>query len=264
MQKTFLLILALFSVQTMAIAQSYAIERLENSPRHHEWVEIKLDGKTLHAFVVYPEKPTATQAVIVIHENRGLNDWARSAADQFAERGYLAIAPDYLSDFSPDHKKTSSFANQDDARTAIYELKAEDVMAMSDAAFNFIKQDKACNGQVSVAGFCWGGMQSFHYAIQNAELHKALVFYGSAQTDEEAVKKIASPVYGFYGENDQRINAGIPAIQELMDKNGKYYEPVIYPGAGHAFMKSGDDPEGSAANKEARNAAWERIVKVLE
>lgn len=264
MYKFLLLILAIVSIHAQTNAQSYAIERLENSPRHHEWVEIKLNGKTLHAFVVYPEKPTATQAVIVIHENRGLNDWARSAADQFAERGYLAIAPDYLSDFSTEHKKTSSFANQDDARTAIYELKAEDVMAMSDAAFHYIRQDKACNGQVSVAGFCWGGMQSFNYAIQNAELHKGLVFYGSAPTDEEAVSKIACPVYGFYGENDQRINAGIPAIQELMKKQGKYFEPVIYSGAGHAFMKSGDDPEGSAANKEARNAAWERIVEVLE
>jgi carboxymethylenebutenolidase len=264
MQKILKLIFAVLAFNTLASAQSYSVERLENSPRHHEWVEIKLNGKILHAFVVYPEKSTATQAVIVIHENRGLNDWARSAADQFAEKGYLAIAPDYLSDFSAEYKKTSNFANQDDARTAIYELKPEDVTAMSDAAFNFIRQDKACNGQVSVAGFCWGGLQSFNYSIHNAELHKALVFYGSAPTEEEKVKKIACPVYGFYGENDARINAGIPGIQELMTKHGKFFEPVIYPGAGHAFMKSGDDPEGSAVNKEARNAAWERIVNVLE
>ncbi len=264
MQKMLMLLLTIVSIINISEAQNYAIERLENSPRHHEWVEIKLNGKVLHAFVVYPEKATATQAVIVIHENRGLNDWARSAADQFAEKGYLAIAPDYLSDFSPEYKKTSNFANQDDARTAIYELKAEDVIAMSNAAFHFIRLDQACNGQVSVAGFCWGGMQSFNYAAHNPELHKSLVFYGSAPTDEEAVSKIASPVYGFYGENDARINAGIPGIQELMDKHGKYFEALIYPGAGHAFMKSGDDPEGSVANKEARNAAWERIVKVLE
>lgn len=264
MKKTLLLLVGIVFTITVTRAQSYSKERLENSPRHHEWVEIKVNDKALYAFVVYPEKSTATQAVIIIHENRGLNDWARSAADQFAERGYLAIAPDYLSDFSQEYKKTSSFANQDDARTAIYELKAEDVMAMSDAAFHFIRQDKACNGQVSVAGFCWGGMQSFNYAMYNSELHKALVFYGSAPTDEEEVNKIACQVYGFYGENDQRINAGIPAIQELMKNHGKYFEPVIYSGAGHAFMKSGDDPEGSAANKEARNAAWERVVKVLE
>lgn len=264
MEKKLLLLILMLSAIVVAQAQSYSKERLENSPRHHEWVEIKLNGKVIHAFVVYPEKSTATQAVIVIHENRGLNDWARSAADQFAEKGYLAIAPDYLSDFSPEYKKTSNFANQDDARTAIYELKPEDVMAMSDAVFHFIRQDKACNGQVSVAGFCWGGMQSFNYAAQNAELHKALVFYGSAPTEEEVVINIACPVYGFYGENDARINAGITGIEELMKKHGKYFEPVIYPGAGHAFMKSGDDPEGSAANKEARNAAWERVVKVLE
>ncbi|MDZ7718754.1 MAG: dienelactone hydrolase family protein [Balneolaceae bacterium] len=91
------------------MAQDYAMEQLENSPRHHEWVDVEYDGRTVHSFVAYPETNEETPAVIVIHENRGLNDWARSFTDQVAKAGYIAIAPDLLSGFSDEYERTTDF-----------------------------------------------------------------------------------------------------------------------------------------------------------
>lgn len=249
---------------TPAMTQDYALKQLENSPRHHEWVELDSDGRKLSCFVVYPEKSSNTQAVILLHENRGLNDWARSAADQLAARGFLVIAPDLLSDFEGKHR-TSDHANSDDARTALYKLDPDQITRDLNAAFDYVKSLPSCTGVVSVMGFCWGGSQSFRYASNNPNLKAALVFYGTAPTDETSIARIQCPVYGFYGEDDQRVNATIEPTAALMAKTGKKYDAVIYKGAGHAFMRRGDDPaEPEKANVKARKMAWKRVTKILK
>jgi carboxymethylenebutenolidase len=212
---------------------------------------------------VYPQTEAKAGAVVVIHENRGLNDWARSVADQVAEAGYIAIAPDLLSGMGPNGGKTSDFPDSDAAREAISRLPPEQVTADLDAVTDRVAKLPAATGKVAVAGFCWGGAQSFRYATHRKDLAAAFVFYGTGPDSAEAVRQIACPVYGFYGGNDARVNATIPVAAELMKAAGKTYEPVTYEGAGHGFMRSGEDPGATAEDQKARTEAWDRWKTLL-
>lgn len=256
------LLLLVFSMD-MAVAQDYALQQLEESPRHQEWVQVESGDRTVHNFVVYPEVSENALSVIVIHENRGLTDWVRSFADQVAAAGYIAIAPDLLSDFDSQHSRTSDFTTSDDARDALYQLEPDQITRDLIAVQDYISSVPASNGKVVVAGFCWGGSQSFRFATNASGLSAALVFYGSATTDEERIRSIEAPVYGFYGGSDQRINATIPETESLMEKHGKTYIYNIYEGAGHGYMRTGDDPDGSVENVRARNQSWEWIKEIL-
>src|SRR5690606_4658256 len=180
-------------------------EVLSESQRHHQWVDLKREKGSFKAFVVYPEQNSAADAVIVIHENRGLNDWARSFADQLASKGFIVIAPDLLSNTVEGIERTTDFKNSDQAREAIYKLDSLQVIKDLDASFEYVKNLDAATGKVSVIGFCWGGSQSFNYAISNSQLDKALVFYGTAPKDTSTFSKINTPIYGFYGANDNRV-----------------------------------------------------------
>ncbi|MGI6456422.1 MAG: dienelactone hydrolase family protein [bacterium] len=254
----------LAGIVSTPVAQDFALQRLNDSPRHHEWVQIKQGDRIVHSFVVYPEVSEKALAVIVIHENRGLTDWVRSVADQLAEAGYIAIAPDLLSGTGPNGGKTSDFADTNAARDAIYQLSPEQVTADLNAVADYVKNLDACNGSIAVSGFCWGGMQSFNFATVRDDLSAAFVFYGSPPESAEAMERINAPVYGFYGGNDARINATIPKTGEQMKEAGKKYEPVIYEGAGHGFMRSGEEPGAEEANKKARDEAWDRWLKTLK
>ena len=245
-------------------AQDFALKQLENSPRHHEWVQVTSGERNVNCFVTYPEVSGKSTVVIVIHENMGLNDWARSFADQVAAAGYIAIAPDLLSDFAPGKSRTTDFSSSDEARNAIYELKPEQVKNDLNAVADYAAGIPAGNGKTVAIGFCWGGTQCFRFASNNSNLKAALVFYGSAPESKTEIEKISSPVFGFYGGNDPRINASIPATDSLMKVSGKTYEYQIYEGAGHGFMRQGDNPEGSAENKKAREEAWKRINKIMD
>lgn len=254
----------LFFLAENTFAQDYSLRQLEESPRHHEWVQVQDGSRTIHNFVVYPEVSENALAVIVIHENRGMSDWVRSFADQIAAAGYIAIAPDLLSDFDESHSRTADFASSDAARDSLYQLDPDRITADLKAVQQYITTIPSSNGKVVVAGFCWGGSQSFRFATNAMDLSAALVFYGSAPTDEDRIQEIETPVYGFYGGNDQRINATIPETEGLMAKHDKFYEYNIYDGAGHGYMRSGDDPEGSEENVAARNQSWEWIRGILE
>ncbi len=265
-QKTMKKVILLLTVLTGAVnsySQDFALKQLDNSPRHQEWVKVKAGNRNVNCFVVYPETSEKATAVIAIHENRGLTDWVRSFADQLAAEGFIVVAPDLLSDFNENMKATADFANPDDARNAIYELPPDQVKGDLNAVQDFAENIPAGNGKTAVAGFCWGGSQSFRFATYNSDVEAVLVFYGSAP-DKDQIKNISAPVYGFYGGNDQRINSGIPETEKLMKEAGKKYEYEIYPGAGHAYMRQGDDPQGSAENKKARNDSWERMLKILK
>jgi carboxymethylenebutenolidase len=245
------------------MAQQFAVEQLENSPRHHEWTKVKSEDHEVNCFVVYPEVSGKATVAIVIHENQGLTDWVRSFADQVAAAGYIAVAPDLLSDFSSQYKKTSDFPSSDEARNAIYELDPDKVKNDLNAVQAYAEGLQAGNGKTVSIGFCWGGMQRFRFATYNNKLKAALVFYGSAPESESDIRQITAPVYGFYGGNDSRINSGIPGAEKLMKKAGKTYEYTIYDGAGHAYMRQGDSPDASPENKKARDESWERLKKIL-
>lgn len=245
------------------VTQQEITPRLESSPRHHEWVQIKHGERTVHAYLTFPEVSEKVPAVLVIHENMGLTDWVRSVADQLAEAGYIAIAPDLLSGMAPNGGRTSDFPSRDAAREALYNLSADQVTADLNATFDYAAKLPAANGKVAVAGFCWGGAQTFRYATNNSNIAAAFVFYGTGP-DSAAIANIKCPVYGFYGGNDNRVNASIPKITEWTKAAGKIYEPVIYEGAGHGFMRAGEQPDASEANKKARMEAWERWNNLLK
>lgn len=241
-----------------------SMNRLTDSPRHQEWVEVKNGEKSIYAWVVYPQVSEKASVVLVIHENRGLNDWARSLADQVAEAGYIAVAPDLLSGYSEEYERTSDFPDEDAARGAISELDQAQVTADLEAVAQWAKTIEASNGKIASAGFCWGGSQSFQLAAESDDLSAALVFYGTGPEDQEAYENVSVPVFGFYGGADERVNATIDQSNQYMTEAGKEYDYKIYDGAGHAFMRLGEDPNGEKANIDARNAAWVRMGEILE
>src|SRR3954464_2604853 len=232
-----------------ASAQDWAKARLEKSSRHGEWVEFKSGERTLKAFVVYPERKEKAPVVLVIHEIFGLTDWVRGVCDQLAENGVIAIAPDLLSG--------QTYADVDGARKAISALPKEQVIADLNATSDYAAKIPAANGNLAVAGFCWGGGWTFGYAGMNPKLKAAYSFYGQTESDPKLIEAIACPVYGFYGEKDERVNSTIPKGEELMKAASKKYEPVVYKDAGHGFMRDSESPEDKdpnhAANKKARD-----------
>ena len=127
-----------------------------------------------------------------------------------------------------------------DVGKAIRDLPPEQITADLNACAEYITKQPSCNGKLAVAGFCWGGGQSFRFATNNAALKAACVFYGSGPANAADIARIAAPVYGFYGGNDNRIGATIPKTAELMKAANKTFEPVTYEGAGHGFMRAGE------------------------
>ncbi|HEV7279541.1 MAG TPA: dienelactone hydrolase family protein [Pirellulaceae bacterium] len=252
---------AAFAQDVNAVAK----ERLEKSPRHLEWVTVKNGDREVKSFVAFPEVAEKATAVIVIHEIFGLTDWVRGVTDQLAEKGYIAIAPDLLSGAGPNGGGTESLQGGDGVRGVIGNLPPDQITADLKAAVEYAKSLPACNGKVVVCGFCWGGRQTFRFATDaGEEIEAAFVFYGDAPTEAAEFDKIEVPVYGFYGGSDARINAGIPKAEEQTKAAGVKYEPVIYDGAGHGFMRAGEAPDASEANAAARKAAWDRWAKILK
>ena len=261
--------------------QDWAKQRLAKSPRHQEWVKIKykpVKGNTereVSAFLVYPEVKTKATAVLVIHEIFGMSDWVQSLADQVAEAGYIAIAPDLLSGMGPNKGGTSDVATASNNAigTAIQALPPDQITADLNAVADYVAALPSANGKLAVAGFCWGGGQTFRFATNRPSIKAAFVFYGAPPMtgpqgnqvpDKAALTRLSSPVYGFYAENDMRINATLPLTVEAMKQLNKTYEPVTYAGAGHGFMRAGEDPnDKNTANKKARDDAWKRWRETL-
>ncbi len=273
--------------------QEWAKQRLAKSPRHQEWVKVKNGNREVSSFVVYPEVKNKATAVVVIHEIFGMSDWVQSLTDQLAEAGYIAIAPDLLSGMGPNGGGTSSLGGGNAVGQAIRDLPPDQITGDLNAVADYVGKLPAANGKIVVAGFCWGGGQTFRYATNNPNIKAAFVFYGPTPAvanapDKEALAKIKAPVYGFYAGNDARINAMLPATTTAMSELKKTFEPVTYEGAGHGFMRAGEAPEPVApqpkgdkeaddkaaaeyqknletwkGNKKARDEAWARWKKLL-
>jgi carboxymethylenebutenolidase len=263
--KKALLAIALILVAAAAAAQDWAKQRLEASPRHREWVKVKSGERMVNAYVVYPEVKKKAPAVVVIHEIFGMSDWVQLLADEAAAQGVIAIAPDLLSGV------TLPAGDANAVGKAIRDLPPDQITADLNAVADYVAKLPAANGKVAVAGFCWGGTQTFRFATNRPSLAAAFVFYGSGP---DAVDAIKAPVYGFYAGNDARIGATVPKTQELMKAAGKKYDVVTYEGAGHGFMRAGDAPappadadpkarEAYAGNKKARDDAWTRWKALL-
>lgn len=262
--KTLVTTVALLASASVAGAQDWAKSRLDQSPRHLEWVEVRNAARQVDSFLAYPESKDKVPAVVVIHEIFGLSDWARSMTDELAEAGYIAIAPDLLTGLGPNGGGTSDLGGSDGARKVIGSLPPDQITADLDAVVDYVSKLPACNGEVYVAGFCWGGGETFRFATNNRKIKAAFVFYGPGPQKPGDIARIECPVYGFYGGNDARIGATVPKTVELMKAAGKTYEPVTYDDAGHGFMRSGEAPDANPANKAARDAAWKRWLEHMK
>jgi carboxymethylenebutenolidase len=159
--------------------KDFGKERLNNSPRHGEWVDLKSGDRTIKAFVVYPESKNKTPVVLVIQEIFGLTDWLRSLCDELAENGVIAIAPDLLSG--------QKYEDGDAAGKATHALPNEQVISDLNAAADYALKIPACNGTLAVCGFCWGGGWAFNYAHMNPKLKAAYSFYGVAGCGESGL-----------------------------------------------------------------------------
>ena len=255
-----LLLAALFGAWPAA-AQDWAKAQLAKSPRHSRWVTVKHETRAVETFVVYPESKDKRPVVLVIHEIFGMSDWVEDLADQVAAAGYVAVAPDLLSGMGPNGGRSSSFA-EGKTMEAVSKLNPDQVTADLNAAADYALKIPAANGKLFVAGFCWGGGQSFRFATNRGDLSAAFVFYGPPP-DKDGIARIKAPIYGFYAGDDARIGATVPGTVEAMKAAGKAYEPVTYDGAGHGFMRAGEAPDANDANRKARADAWARWKTLL-
>jgi len=252
---------AAFAAAPPARGQDWAKATLSKSPRHAEWITVKHGNRALETFVVYPESNSKTPVVLIIHEIFGMTDWVQDLADQVAAAGYIAVAPDLLSGMGPNGGRSNSF-EESAVREAVGKLNADQITSDLNAVADHALKLPASSGKLFVAGFCWGGSQTFRFATNRPELAAAFVFYGGPP-EKDAMARIKASVYGFYAGNDARIDATIPDTVAAMKAAGKTYDPVTYDGAGHGFMRAGEAPDASDANKKARTDAWTRWKSLL-
>lgn len=238
-------------------------DALKKSKQKGEWVNIAYaGGPAIKSWVAYPAKADKAPVVIVIMEIFGLQDWIRAVADQLAEDGYIAIAPDLLSGMGPGGGGTAEIGGPDEARKVIGGLTpAEAANRLKAVRAHALKMPQA-SGRTATVGYCWGGARSFEFAVAEPGLNAAIVFYGTSPANAADYAKISAPVLGLYGADDARVNATIEPARAEMTRLGKVYETEIYDGAGHGFLRAQQDRGG--ANYRASEKAWPRVLAFLQ
>lgn len=206
------------------------------------------DGE-MRAYSARPKSGGKHPGVIVIHENRGLNPHTEDVARRAALEGYMAVAPDALSPFG------GTPENPDEARPLFQKLDREVNIRNFVAAAAYLKTNPQTTGKVACMGFCWGGAVTNQVAVHSPDLAAAVPFYGSPPAPED-VPKIKAAILAHYAENDERINAAIPAFKEALEKAGIEHEIHMYEGTGHAFFND----TGARYSKEAADLAWKRTL----
>ncbi|MFN3299965.1 MAG: dienelactone hydrolase family protein [Sediminibacterium sp.] len=205
---------------------------------------------TMSAYVAKPKGKKKLAAVVVIHENRGLNAHIEDVARRAAKAGYLAIAPNILSPLGELPK------NDDELRAKFATLKAEESLQNFIRAFNYLSTRKDCNGQYGCVGFCWGGAMANNLAVNVPNLKAAVAYYGR-QPEAGKVAQIKSAVMLHYGGLDTRVNEGIPAYEAALKENKINYELFVYENVNHAFH---NDTAGARYNVAAAKLSWERTL----
>jgi len=217
---------------------------------HTEYVRFPSGRDTVTAYLAYPERRDPAPAVIVIHEIYGLSDFVRATTEQLARDGFVAIAPDLLS------RRGGTPASPDSARRLIGGLPPDSLTLDLDATHTYLRTLPAVRrDRIGVIGFCWGGRQSFRYATNSAALAAFVVCYG-AGPELADIARIRAAGLGVYAENDARINAALPDVARAMREAGKRYDYAVYPGTGHGFLRTRDNPA-------AADSAWGAIVRFL-
>jgi carboxymethylenebutenolidase len=225
----------------------------EGDPRlAAETIDIPGSAPGLKGYLAKPKDGQKFPAVIVVHENRGLNPHIKDIARRLAAEGFAAVAIDYLSPLG------GTPADEDKARAMIGTLKLDDVVAWSRGAVATIVARADTTDDIGAVGFCWGGGVVGELAAAEPDLDAAVAYYGR-QPAPEKVPGIAAPLLLHYAGLDERINAGIPAFEEALKKARKTYELHLYEGVNHAF----NNDTGSRYDKAAADLAWSRTVAFL-
>ena len=235
---------------------------LDASPRHGEFVDVQYgEGRApIRTWVVYPERRDKAGMVLVIHEIYGLSDWLRGVADQLARDGFIAVAPDLISGLAPGGGGTEAAASRDDVVKLVRQLTPEETKARLDAVRAWAAGIPSANGRLATLGFCWGGGVSFAYAAAQPPPQAAVVFYG-VSPDSTLITQVRAPVLGHYGGDDARVTSTVEPARKALAALNRPYEPHIYPGAGHGFLRAQNDRDG--ANLRATREAWPRTVAFL-
>lgn len=223
--------------------------------------EVKYAGKagTVFGYLSRPKASGKYPAVIVIHENRGINDHIRDVARRFSKEGYVALAPDYLSR----HGGTATANPKGGGIGKMRELVPwQGVAEDTDATVAYLKDLPEVRGdRIGVVGFCWGGEMCFAVATQVRGLRAAVVYYGRSPSPIDLTKNIQAAVLAHYGGEDPGVNKTIPAAEEAMKKYNKSYTYKIYPGAKHAFN---NDANPDRYHAEAAKEAWGRTLEFFK
>ncbi len=229
--------------------------RLARSPRHGEYVMIRTGpSDSVRAWVSYPERSDKAPVVLVVHEIYGLSTWIRGVADQLAADGYIAVAPDLLTGKASPAAGADTLT-QEAATAAIRTLKSEDVQRQLAAIGRYATTSIAAAQPVyGVVGFCWGGSTSFATAVTSPAGQRAAVVYYGTSPATPSLANVKVPVLGLYGGNDARVDATIPPADSGMRALGKTFEPHVFAGAGHGFLRQQDGQGG--ANLTAARQAW--------
>ncbi len=219
-----------------------------------ETIGYEVNGITMYAYTAKPVKRMNMGGVMVIHENRGLNEHIKDVTRRAAKAGYMAMAPDALSESG------GTPANEDEARKQIATLDPNKNLDNFIKSVDFLRARKECNRKVGVVGFCWGGGIANQLAVHVPGLDAAVAFYGR-QPDPAEVPRIKCPVQLHYAGLDERTNAGIPAYEEALKKAGVVYELYMYPNVNHAFH---NDTSEARYNADAALHAWKRTLDFFE
>jgi carboxymethylenebutenolidase len=197
-----------------------------------------------------PKSKGKRPAVIVIHQNRGLNPHIEDVTRRFAADGFLALAPDLLSPFGGTPEK-------EEEQLALFAKIDRNDPSIGEAAVSFLKTHPESTGKVGMVGFCFGGSMVNLVLLNSSDLDAAVTYYGSVPADKSKVKDIKGPILAHYAGLDTRLNEGIPGWKEAMKANNKKFTKYMYEGANHAFN---DDTAGPRYNKEAADLAWGRTL----
>src|SRR5579864_8263900 len=257
---------------SQGVAESLAVKRpdlpanyytarstLAHSKLRKEWVDIPVGDVKLHTWVEYPQGNGKAGVVVVMQYGTGMDEWIEAVADQLAQEGFIAIAPDTCSGTGVNGGGRDTFQFVDDAMKAGARITPDETQRRFKAARDYAMKLPRANGKSGSIGFCAGGGNSFRFAGEVPELNAAVVFYGTPPS-EEIMARIKAPVLGFYGENDARVTATVEPAIAAMKRLGKSYEPHIYPKTTHSFVYFQD----AGANAEAVADAWPRTIAFLK
>ncbi len=218
---------------------------------------INYPGETgeMKGFLAWPKTGKKFPAVLIIHENRGLQPHIQDVTRRMAKEGFLALAPDALSPLGGTPEN-----DQDKAVAMIGQLDKDKTIKNFVAAVKYLKTQPLSTGKVGCTGFCWGGGMTNQVAVNSPDLNAAVPYYGMQPTAEQ-VASIKAPLMAHYAGEDTRINQGIPAFEEALKKNNKVYQIFMYDGAQHAFN---NDSNPERYNEKAAKLAWSRTISFFK